>query len=72
MGGSSIREESEKVKYKSEIEPALALTCICKIGGKKGGARLKLGGKGKKRRGGGKKGIAGGKRRGGGGKRKGA
>ena len=70
MGGSSIREESEKVKYKSEIEPALALTCLCKIGGKKGGARRKLGGK--KRRGGGKKGSAGGKRRGGGGKRKGA
>ena len=72
MGGSSIREESEKVKYKSELEPALAFTCLCKIGGKKGGARLKLGGKGKKRRGGGKKGSAGSKRRGGGGKRKGA
>ena len=72
MGGSSIREESEKVKHKSEIEPALALTCLCKIGGKKGGARLKLGGKGKKRRGGGKKGSVGSKRRGGGGKRKGA
>ena len=43
-------------------------------GGKRGGARLKLGGggKGKKRRGGGKRGnAAGGKRRGGGGKGKG-